>query len=90
MQAIAFGPLSLTPATFWELTLAEFLLLIEGFKDRCQRSQQRDAWILANLLQPHTKEKLRPAMFLGEDQQRGWKKISEEEYQRLLKRKQGS
>jgi len=62
-------------------------MLIDGYAERVEISRKRDAWMLANLLSPHTKEKLKPGMFLGEAQTTDWKRISEEEYQQILARK---
>ena len=63
-------------------------MLIEGYVERVETARKRDAWLLANLIQPHTKEKLYMGMFLGEAKPgQGWNKISEEEYERLMARK---
>jgi hypothetical protein len=39
--------------------------MMDGWRWREERAHQRDAWLLANLLQPHSKRRLKPAMFLG-------------------------
>jgi len=64
-------------------------MLIDGYVERQEIARKRDAWVLCNLLQPHSKDRLRPAMFLGEDATQdakggGWKKITEAEYQKIM------
>lgn len=39
--------------------------MVEGYAQRQQDSLDRDAWILCHLLQPHSKQRLSPAMFGG-------------------------
>ena len=89
LQQIAYGPLGLTPDVFWSLTYAEFVMMCEGYQERVKVQRHRDAWMLANLLQPHCKERLRPESFLKEGSQGhgGWQKITPEEYERLMARK---
>jgi hypothetical protein len=70
-------------------------MLVDGYVERQKTRRQRDAWLLANLLQPHSKDKLKPAMFLGGDDSQsnkggGWQKISAEDYKRLLERKRAN
>lgn len=84
---MAYGPLALLPEQFWALTYRQFWLLVDGCKERGERQKKRDAWLLANLLQPYSKEQLRPGMFLGEDTHTGWKQITPEEYEQILARK---
>ena len=87
---MAYGPLALTPEQFWALTHCEFVLLCEGYKERAKVARGRDAWMLANILQPHYKNQLKPKMFLGEGGgtgNQGWTKITPEEYQAIMKRK---
>jgi hypothetical protein len=78
------------PDQFWALTYRQFKGLIDGYVEREERKQQRDAWMLASLIQPHVKGKITPSMFLGEDHSNnaGWKKVKEDEYEEMIKRKQ--
>jgi hypothetical protein len=88
---LAYGPLTLQPNEFWALTFHELMLLVKGLQSRQARLRERDAWLLANLLQPHSKQTLKPKMFLGEGSgsgSGGWEKITQEEYDALMAKKQ--
>jgi hypothetical protein len=87
---VAYGPLNLMPDVFWSLTFHELMLLVKGLQSRQKQLNERDAWLLANLLQPHSKQTLKPKMFLGEggSGSSGWEKITKEESDELLGKKQ--
>lgn len=51
----AFGPLNLKPDEFWELTLAEYNMLVEGYKWR-----QNEEWRRIAQLAVWVSEKLKP------------------------------
>lgn len=51
----------------WRSTPAELAVQCEGAREREQRDRQRDAWILANLLQPWSKQRLRAEDFYKPD-----------------------
>lgn len=56
--------MDIMPWDFWKLTPHEFSIMTVGFLAKQELKQGRDAWILANLIQPHVKKRMRPAMFL--------------------------
>ena len=78
------------PDEFWSLTLYEFLKLEQGYIWRVNEKKKNDAWLLANLLQPHSKQTLRPEMFTGEYLAPGeTRKMSQEEYEEFRKHRDG-
>ena len=73
---LALGPLEMTPGEFWDSTLEEIRALAEGWKWRQERARERDAWMLANIIQPWSKKRLKPKDFLGGEK----KPVSKEEF----------
>jgi hypothetical protein len=49
LQSVAFGVLSMTPETFWNMTYAEFCLALEGYHMTRENSMS-DNWWTANLM----------------------------------------
>jgi len=64
LAEVAFGPLEMRPSEFWVATPAEIKAMSDGWRWRTERNRERDAWMLANLIQPWTKKRLRPSTFL--------------------------
>ena len=56
---------------------------MDGWRWREERDRQRDAWLLANLLQPHSKKRLKPSMFLGTPEDKDHAEL----WQRIVERK---
>lgn len=54
---IAFGPLSLSPFEFWQLTPAEVYRLSDGWKWRDEHEKERIAWQTAILINVQLEEK---------------------------------
>ena len=51
------------PAICWQLTIEDALIAFAAMQDRKDDYRQRDAWMLANLLQPWSKQRLRAQDF---------------------------
>ena len=50
LEPVAYGPLALTPATFWTLTIRELRLLVRGWRWRQDAAQEQWAWAVAHVM----------------------------------------
>lgn len=66
MQTQAFGLLGILPEQFGRMTIAELVICQEGNKLRRKDREARDAWMMANMIQPHVKDRLRLLDFMPE------------------------
>ena len=85
MQKIGYGALNLKPDEFWDLTFAEFNLMVEGYKWREEREWERTAQLAAWLLSPHTKKKITADKLLGKDKRKHKRKrVSPKEKAKIM------
>jgi hypothetical protein len=59
--------------------------MMDGWRWREKHARERDAWMLANQLQPHSKKRLRPAMFLMDDREKDPAKLWQSVVDRKVK-----
>ncbi|SFH22951.1 Phage tail assembly chaperone protein, TAC [Desulfotomaculum arcticum] len=96
LKMLAFGPLQLKPAEFWELTITEFAEMLEAYTEFKHQTEEatyhRTAWLAANLMNAtgNYRTLITPEKLLGKTQTAAAKPITSEErdiqFQELLKK----
>lgn len=75
VKKLAYGPLGLKPAEFWELTMTELVEMAEAHgeygRQKDEAEYYRTAWLAANLMNStgNFKQHLTPEKLLGKNQQ---------------------
>lgn len=88
VKKLAYGPLGLKPAEFWELTMTELVEMAEAHSENLQNRQEADyyrtAWLAANLMNStgNYKQHLTPDKLLGKNKTDQAKLITVEERER--------
>lgn len=57
--------------------------MVDGWRWRQKQARQRDAWLLANIVQPHTKRRMKASDFMVDDRVKDPGKL----WQRIVERK---
>jgi hypothetical protein len=82
---IAFKEIGLMPDQFWRMTPTELWVVYEAHREREIREYEKWAWIIANLVQPHTRKKVKPEYYF--DRKKAEKKLgAREELKEKIKR----
>lgn len=58
--------LGILPEQLGRMTIGELVICQEGHKLRRKDREARDAWMMANIIQPHVKDRLRLLDFMPE------------------------
>ena len=65
VKRLAFGALELTPDEFWQMPIADFMAMVDGYEWRMERTRELVAWHAAWVMRPHMREAMTPEQLLG-------------------------
>jgi hypothetical protein len=82
LKRIAFGPLSLKPHEFWQLTMGELMDMWEGYKWRQEAELRKMAQLAVWVTAPHLRKPWSADKLLGKKQEK--KKTTPEETKQVL------